>query len=154
MWVGVFRGALEPDDLVRSPDQIHADFIFVFCSDGQGKCYKGQSPVINTISGLAEWPAQQEIALKLDMHKHTLEIFTNEQLICTASELDDRGLKPYVCIEYFGSVRLESRESLVVNSNSSMISFKDRAVGLDNVQWCDQELNDALLALPMAGDCS
>ncbi len=152
VWVGVVRGALEPDDLVRSPDQTHADFIFVFCSDGQGKCFKGQSPAINTISGSGEWPAQQEITLKLDMHKHTLEIFTNEQLVCTASELDDRGLKPYVCIEYFGSITLISRESLVVTSNSSMISFKDRAVGLDNVQWCDQELNEALLALPMAGD--
>jgi hypothetical protein len=153
VWVGVIRGALQADDLVRSPEEeTHAEFIFAFCSDGEGNCFKGQSPAIDISSNSGEWPAQQEITLKLDMHKHTLEIFTNEQLICTASELDDRGLKPYVCIEYFGSVKLESRESMVVNSNSSMISFKDRAVGLDNVLWCDQELNEALLALPMAGD--
>jgi hypothetical protein len=86
------------------------------------------------------------------MHKHTLEIITNGKLICTASEMDDRALKPYVCIENAGSVTLEWRESLVVNSNASMISFKDRAVGLDNALWCDTKQNEALLALPMAGD--
>jgi hypothetical protein len=152
VWLGVIRGNLEADDLVASPDRIHVDFVFVFCSDGQGECYKGRSPVINTISGAGEWSAQQEITLKLDMHKHTLEISTNEQLVCTASDLDDRGLRPYVCIEFLGSATLESRESFVVNSNSSMISFKDRAVGLDNAQWGDEELNNALLAFPMAGN--
>jgi hypothetical protein len=154
VWVGLIRGTLEPDHMLCCPDQVHADFVFVFGSDGLCKCYKGRSPIINTIStgGLGEWSAYQEVTLKLNMHKHTLEIITNGKLICTASEMDDRALKPYVCIENAGSVTLEWRESLVVNSNASMISFKDRAVGLDNALWCDTKQNEALLALPMAGD--
>ena len=154
VWVGLVRGALEPDNLLCSPDQLQADFVIGFGSDGQCKCYKGRSPIIKTMSasGSGEWSAYQEVTLKLNMHKHTLEIYTNEKLICTASELDDRALNPFVCIENAGSVTLEWRESLVVNSNASMISFKDRAVGLDNALWCDSELNDALLALPTAGD--
>jgi hypothetical protein len=151
--VGVVRGTLKSADLLCPPDQIKVDLIFVFSSDG--KCYsKGTAKAFKGIvSKSGDWSGYQDITLKLDMHKHTLELFTKKHLACTVSELDDRGLRPYICIEGFGSATLESRESLVMNSNSSMVSFKDRAVGLDNAKWCDEQLNNALLKLPLAGDC-
>ncbi len=151
IFVGVVRGTFKDEDLLCLPYHIEVDMIFVFSSDG--KVYsKGRTPVINTVSKTGYWSEHQEIMLKLDLHKHTLEIFMNKQLTCTVSALDDRGLRPYICIEGFGSATLESRESLVMNSNSSMVSFKDRAVGLDNSKWGDEELNTALLKLPLAGD--
>ncbi len=155
MFVGVCRGIPKREDLVLPPDRMNLDFVFVLCSDGEGKCYSKDAMLCTvTMNDSREWPEHQDITLKLDMHKQTLEIFASNRLTCTVSELDGRGLRPYVCIEGIGSVSLESGESLVMNSNSSMVSFKDRAVGLDNAEWDDPELNKALLALPMAGEIS
>ena len=149
MWVGVVRGKLEQDDLLCSPYECKAEFIFAYGSDGQS-C-RGQKFDKNT-KNESRWPRQHnKISLKLDTHKRTLEIFANNVLICKASELDDKGLRAYVCIEYYGSILLENRVSMVVDTNSSMISFKDRAMGLENKKWTDEEVNMALLKLHSEG---
>ncbi len=153
VWVGVVGGALQRDDLDKAPEELDVDFIMVFCSDGLCICKDRirRGTLISTVSESRKWPEHQVITLKLDMRKHILEIFAYKKLACTVSGFGDRRLRPYVCIEGIGSVTLESRESSVLNSNSSMVSFRDRAVGLDNAEWDDQELNDALLNLPVEG---
>ncbi len=83
----------------------------------------------------AKYQDGQRLQFELNMHEHTLTFKIDGRLVCIASNVDHRRVRPYICMQGRCSVKLMERKSYYVGSISSIISFKDRISGLDNGQW-------------------
>ena len=157
MWAGVIRGAdTSPLNLIVPPCNLPCQMAASFCSDGRFEHFgSAPDPKVRYISGTEdmphEWRLQEKVEFHLDTHKRTLELFVNEQRAIVVSEFKCSNVLPFVCLASSGSVTLSKPNSKVINVSSSIISFKDRAAGLDNSKWKNMNLNSPLFELPMAG---
>jgi hypothetical protein len=152
MWVGIARNAEENKALDRDPSSVSGEdaYLFVFGSDGN-QVFIGQSPTIDSPSGY-NFASGQTVKLELDTLRQTLRMYIDGAAApaVTASNVDCRGIRPYVCMDYTESVTLGERTSRYRATRSRAIADNDWSKGFDNAIWLD-EIDEALIKHPLAG---
>ena len=152
MWVGIARNAEENKALDKQPSNVSGEdaYLVAFGSDGT-TVNVGASPSIDSPSGY-DFSSGQTVKLELDTLKNRLRMYIDGAVTpaVTASNLDCRGLRPYVCMDYAESVTLVEKTCRYRATRSRAIAYDDWRIGFNNANWPD-EINEALIKHSLAG---
>ncbi len=151
IWVGIARNAEECRALDRFPAHASGEDIFIFAIGSDGSpIYSGQNhPSIDYHSSV-DLSSCQTVTLELDAYKHCLRLYIDQNAspVMTASNVDCRGVRPYVCMDYEESVTLLNTTCRFCRSQS--IAEEDWCKGFDNTLW-PVEIDEVLIRHPLAG---
>ncbi len=147
MWLGIARGVEEKGGLGSAPGN-EGDFMLVFSSsDGSATVLGDIEPVIERISK-ASFSSCQLIEFELNTFEHCLKVSIDGELAVIARNIDDKGVRPYVCMDYDESATIISRSFVASRSSTvsdemsvssaSDASIKDAEYGWDNALWSEQ----------------
>ena len=107
----------------------------------------GRSSYMRVFS-FTSFSSGQVIELELDTNEHRLKISIDRRLVLIASNIEDKGTYPFVCLAYEESATLESRYKKLPQLNS--VAADNRKLGFNNLIWTKE--TDATLAdLPITG---
>jgi hypothetical protein len=155
MWLGIARGVEEAGQLGQYPGNGICEYMIAFGCGGSDVRLSGKEPAIENISSY-QYQSGQRVKFELDMTEHTLQVSIDGNLALIARNVDDQGVRPYVCMDYSESAFIVSRtctrrrnpeESKAVVTS---ISADDVSAALNNSIWAE-ELDSALIRLPIAG---
>ena len=133
MWVGIARGIEENFLLNSYPTRPGEDgCVLAFSNDGGFPVLFGTKNV--TIRSLPDtsYKSGDTITLHLDMRKHILKMKINGMLVVAASNVDDRAVRPFVCMDFTERITLGKRVSRV---KSSRIISEEELSALNNSIW-------------------
>jgi ankyrin repeat protein len=152
MWVGIARNVEENKALDKHPSNLSGEdaYLVAFGSDGT-TVIAGASPLIDSPSGY-DFNSGQIVRLELDSLKNCLRMYIDGAVApaVTASNVDCRGLRPYVCMDYAESVTLVEKTCLYRTTRAQAIAVDDWCKGFNNEIWPD-EINEALIKHPLGG---
>ncbi len=155
MWVGIARNAEENKALDKYPRETSGEdaYLIAFGCHG-GTLVVGQSPgpSIDTSTGYYAFNSGQTVKLELDTYKHCLCMYIDEESepTVTASNVDCRAVRPYVCMDNEESVTLLERTCRYKATGSLAIDDDDWEKGFNNTIW-PEEVDEALIKHPLAG---
>jgi hypothetical protein len=93
------------------------------------------------------------VSLELNMTEHTLKVWINDSLRAFLTEIDDEGVRPYVCLGGSESVTLlqviDVDPDCEGAEGSIIASVEDFSHGFDNTKW-NPGIDDFLCCLPRA----
>ncbi len=155
MWLGIARG-IEEGQLGQYPSNGICEYMIALGCGGGDLRLSGKQPTIENVSSY-QYQSGQRVKFELDMNEHTLQISIDGALALIARDVDDQGVRPYVCMDYSESAFILSRTCTRRKSAEeesklpvSAISADDVSAALDNSLWTE-ELDSALVRLPFAG---
>ena len=140
MYIGIARGVDEGGGLGLSPGTA-GKYMFAFDNSSYDLITIGRSPSIQRISSTS-FSSGQVIELELDTNEHRLKISIDRRLVLIASNIEDKGTYPFVCLAYEESATLESRYKKLPQLNS--VAADNRKLGFNNLIWTKE--TDATLA--------
>ena len=167
LWAGLIRGMnLESEDgsLISHPSKCSCQFLLAFCSDGtheirnemksnalnSSKVRSVRDTSVYLTKSSSKFASGQKLEFLLDMHEHTLSFKVDGQTVARAVDVNDSRIRPFLCFASSGCAKLISQSSDVTMSNTSIVSFRDRLVGLNNKEW-PPEVDRELSKLHFAG---
>jgi hypothetical protein len=136
MWVGIARGVSESNLLATSPSRPGDNgFVLAFhCSDCRRPTVAGiKQPNFRSIPN-ARYGSGDKLTFQLDTKRHILRLKINGALAVVASDVDDVGVRPYVCMDYTESISLGKQVSHVIDLDANNLKNYDTA-GLNNEIW-------------------
>ena len=142
MWVGIARGVSENKLLAASPTRSGDDgYILVFHSSDCSRptVYGSKQPKIRSIPK-ARYGSGDKLTLQLDTKKNILRLKINGAVVVVVSNVDDKGVRPYACMDYTESISMINQVSFVFKAGSA---GGDSVSGLNNALWSEE--SDALL---------
>ena len=143
LWLGIARGFEGEDFLSSSPmktadfdnDQDDNRYRLAFGPMGEHSI-TGKSPVIEKFLDW-EYADGQKIGFELDMFENTLKIIVDGMLTAVAYNVDDKGVRPFVCLrlrqDHKEYIKLLRQKSYVTNISSGNYSEKGMSAGFANV---------------------
>jgi ankyrin repeat protein len=146
MWVGIARNA----ELDKQPSDVSGEdaYVVAFCSDGSTHII-GSYPSIDAPSSYC-FSSGQTVKLELDTLKFRLLMYIDGTLAVTASKVDCRAVRPYVCMDEEESVTLGQRSCSFRAVKSLAVGNDDWHKGFDNSCW-SEDIDEALIKHPLAG---
>jgi ankyrin repeat protein len=152
MWVGIARNLEESKGLDKDPSSVTGEDVYLvaFGCDGT-TLVVGSNPSTDPPSSY-EFTSGQTLRLELDTLKHRLRMYIDGAPVSavTASNVDCRGVRAYVCMDCTGSVTLVERTCRFRATRSMAITDDDWSRGFDNSVW-SEEINEFLVKHPLAG---
>ena len=152
MWLGIARGVEERSGLGQYPTADFCDYALAFHSGGGegNRVLVGKEPRIEYVASAA-FAAGQTVRFELDMNEHTLRMSVDGSLVVVARDVDDQGVRPFVCADNSESALIVSREyKRPVEAAVGAVSPGEIAAALDNSRWTE-EMDAGLVKLPCAG---
>jgi ankyrin repeat protein len=134
MWVGIARGVSENKLLASGPTRPGDDgYILVFHSADcrNPTVYGSKQPKVRSIPN-AKYCTGDKLTFQLDTKRHILRLKINGAVVAVVSNVDDIGVRPYVCMDYTESISLVAQVSRVFNAGNV---GEDVISGLNNVVW-------------------
>jgi ankyrin repeat protein len=147
MWIGIARGISENQLVASSPTRPGDDgYILAFHSSDCSRptFYGNKVPRIRSIPN-ARYYSGDKLTFQLDTKRHILRLMINGALVAVASNVDDVGVRPYVCMDYTESIFLVDQASHAFDASHG---GADQS-GLNNALWTaesDACLNEFLVA--------
>jgi hypothetical protein len=153
LWVGIARNIEENKLLGSSPYDLKGNDVYVlaFHSSGDETIIHSTDQPKPLIDGRSGFTSNQVVELELNTLHHTLKVFIDGKLELVATRVDDRAVRPYVCMGHLESVRLGARSSQLRSWRQSRISHDDWKVSFNNELW--REVNEDLIKNILAGSC-
>ena len=102
MWLGIARGVEESGGLGSYPGQ--CEYLLAFHSEGSPDLV-GKLPSIVYFSSPV-FSSGQKVGFELNTHQHILKMFVDGELATVSYNVDDRGARPYACMDYSESIEL------------------------------------------------
>ena len=155
MWLGIARGVEERSGLGQYPTADFCDYVLAFHSgdNKDDRVLVGKKPRLEYVASTA-FAAGQTVRFELDMNEHTLRMSVDGTLVVVARDVDDQGVRPFVCADYSESALIVSRECArpveAAGVAVGAVSPEEMAAALDNSRWTE-EMDAGLVKLPCAG---
>ena len=150
MWLGISRGVEERSVLGQFPDEEFWDYVLAFGGNDRDKLLVGKKPRLEYVASAA-FAAGQTVRFELDMNEHTLRMSVDGSLVVVARDVDDQGVRPFVCADNSESALIVFREyKRPVEAAVGAVSPGEIAAALDNSRWTE-EMDAGLVKLPCAG---
>jgi hypothetical protein len=155
MWLGIARGIEDPGQLANYPGNGICSYMIALGCGGGDLRLSGKEPTIENITS-HQYSSGQKVKFELDMNEHTLQVSVDGNLALIARNVDDQGVRPYVCMDYSESAFIVSRTCTRRRGAEesappvSAISAEEVSMALNNSLW-SEELDSALVRLPFAG---
>jgi ankyrin repeat protein len=148
MWIGIARGVEENNLLSSCTTRPGEDgcLLAFNSSGGYPEVYGSKHVKIRSIPD-SGYMSGDKLTFELDSCRHVLKMRINDVLAVIALDVDDREVRPYVCMDYEESVTLGERFSRVLDMRTVS---EDELSGLNNSLWT-QELDFALKELVHTG---
>ena len=156
MWVGIARGEADEILLDKDPTAARAEFMLVFHSIDGDPYVVGNEVTFEADLSELRFDNGQAIEFELDTTLHTLKVRIDGKLRVLATQLDDKNLRPYVCMDYTETATILSRKvssSAAKKWDNGLYSEADRALGFDNAKWAP-DVDLVLSRLPYSGKIS
>jgi ankyrin repeat protein len=134
MWVGIARGVDENKLLATSPTRPGEDgYILAFHSSDCSRptVFGSKQAKIRSIPN-AKFGSGDKLTFQIDTKRHILRLKINCVVVVVVSNVDDNGVRPYVCMDYTESISLVEQISLVLNDSN--LEEVDTS-GLNNAVW-------------------
>lgn len=128
MWVGISRGVEEKGYLGSCPvgqgGQDDPDFfLLAFHNRGITKT-SGNFDIKQTILLNYSYCSGQKLSFELDMLRHTLKMAIDGTLAVVVYDVDDRGVRPFICMDYYESVKLLAASSVTISTENDKSPWK------------------------------
>ena len=147
MYLGIARG-IEEGGLGSGPGAAGKYLLAVSNSSGDPTTI-GRNPTMQLIAN-PSFDSGQVIKFELDTNAHTLKMCVDGILVWIATNIEDKGVSPYVCMGYEESATLLLRAKSV-HRVVGAADVENRLLGFDNNFWTE-EVDSELHGLPMTGD--
>jgi hypothetical protein len=165
MWLGIARG-IETDGLDSSPGE-NGEYMLAFPSSGGHLVTRGQDATLDfqeqptssdgdseECSKSASFPGYssgQIVQFELDTTEHRLHVRIDGSLVVTVHDVDDKDVRPYLCMDYFESATVLARSKQV--PSGAALAPQDRRLAFENSAW-SSEVDLALSGLSIKGVAS
>ena len=134
MWLGIARGVEEKGGLGSNPGSDgDSDYMLVFSSSSGEPTIVGEvAPVIERRSNVT-FSSCQIIEFELDMNQHCLTMKIDAEIAVVARNVDDKDIRPYICMDYNESATILSRS--VIYDAADELDSQETGCEFDNSLW-------------------
>ncbi len=160
MWVGIARKIEENDLLDKDPQNVMKSgfsclddaYVLAFNLGSNDVYFVGQCQPTTYFTSSCDNSCNQTVRFELDTYMHFMRMYIGDAAcpIVTASHVDCRGVRPFVCMRVKESVTLLTRTCRSRATRSHVITNEDWCKGFDVKNW-PEEVDDILIKHPLAG---
>ena len=79
----------------------------------------------------------QTVQFELDTKEHRLHVRIDGSLVVTVHDVDDKDVRPYLCMDYFESATLLTRNKQA--PSGAALAVQDRKLAFENSAWSSEE---------------
>ena len=118
MLAGIARGIEENNLMGKNPYELNTwnyPDIFALAISNTGSLFSLGKSCEFLENSTQRFYSNQIIGFELDTFMHTLSIKIDDRLVFFGAGIDDRNIRPYICMDYEEEVTLLSRKSLLVS---------------------------------------